>query len=410
MTAVNRKHLVIVGNGIAGVTAAQEAHQTNPGVKITLIGEEDLPYHYRASLTEWITGELNDESIIARTPDFYDDLNIKRVRGFVREVDPEGHCVILGGGKEITYDALCLATGAHARKIPIKGYPEEAIITYRTMEDARRIKEKITPDSRVMIIGGGILGLELAGGLARMGVSHVALVQILDFLGGPVLDKPAARWLEDRVRADGYEIFLEDTVDHIEDQTACLKSGARWDFDLLVESVGVIPTFPKVPGLETGRGVRIDARGRTNLPDIFACGDCTETYDPGTEKWFTTRIWYDCARQGRAAGAAMTGGENPYHKTTFFNCSLVYNDLYSYIGDPHGPDGNIIRDQNETAYRKFRLVDGKLAGALLVNNRRGTIPIFHAVGLDLSPLGPELAKPDFDWNQLTGKDWDYWFY
>jgi len=403
------RHLVIIGNGVAGVSAAQEARKVDPQARITLIGNEELPYYYRSSLTEWITGELVGQNILARTSEFYDAMEFEQVSGVVQKVHPERQSLEFADGREMHYDALCVATGATPNIIPFSGLNNDQIHTYRTKADAEFIKSKLLDQPQVLIIGGGVLGLELAGGLKRLGLKDVAIIEYQGHIARPILDEPLARWLEGRIRDDGYRIFLDDTIGHVEGDLAVLKSGESIRFDLLVESVGITPTFPELPGLESGQGIRIDPHGRTNLEKVFACGDCTETFDAKSEKWQTTRIWHDCARQGRAAGAAMAGGENPYHKKGFFNCSYIYNELYSYVGDPHG-EGTVYRFDEDATHRKIRLEDGALAGAVLINNRMGTTPIFDALGMDLSSYGEELAHPDFDWNALTGKDWDYRFF
>lgn len=403
------KHLVVIGNGIAGVSAAEEARRTDPEAQLTLIGNEPIPYYYRSSLTEWITGQLTDENIQARTPAFFDAMGINQVAGMVIRVDPDLKQLIFDDGQKTAYDALCIATGAHPNIIPVEGMDPLEIITYRSMADAERIKARLHPDVKVLIVGGGVLGLELAGGLQRMEIPNVSIIEYMGQVGRPILDEVIAKWLEDIIRDGGYEVYLNDTIESVSGWTATLKSGMQLPFDILVQSVGITPVFPDVPGLEVGKGIRVDAFGRTNLPDIFACGDCVETYDPTSDRWNTTRVWRECSAQGRAAGASMAGGERPFYKKGFFNCSYIFNELYSYIGDPHG-EGEIFRYEGDRSFRKVRVVNGKLAGALLINNRHGGTAIFNALGLDVGSLDANLADPEFDWNTVTPRDWDYRFF
>ncbi len=402
-------HYVIIGNGIAGLSAAEEARSANPDAKITLIVNEGLQTYYRASLTEWITGELNDQNLAARTPDFYQSMAINQITGTVLEVHPEEKTLSFQDGRQITYTALCIATGGTANRIMFDGLEESLVITYRDLADAKHIRSQLSQEKHILIMGGGVLGLELAAGFKRLGLEKVSIIEYNNQIARPIMDEPLSRWLESRIKEDGFDLYLQDSIVHVDGKTAHLKSGQVLDFDLLIQTVGITPCFPSVDQLEVGRGIRIDAHGQTNLPDIFACGDCTETFNTNSGKWQTTRIWLDCARQGRAAGASMAGKTKPYYKKALFNCSTIYLENYSYIGDPHG-DGIIYRYNNESTHRKVRLVDNKLAGAVLINDRRGTIPIFKCIGKAVSEFGEAIAQPDFDWNTLSGEDWDYLFY
>lgn len=402
-------HYVIIGNGIAGLSAAEEARSRNPNAKITMVGNEELQTYYRASLTEWITGELNDKNLAVRTPGFYRSMAIDQVTGTVIEVHPEEKTLLFDDGKNLSYTSLCIATGGKPNKMPYDGFDKNLIITYRTIADARTIRSAVSDDKQVLIVGGGVLGLELAAGLYRLGLRKVSIIEYNKQIARPILDEFLSPWLESRIRGDGFDLHLQDSIDYVEGKTAHLSSGQVLHFDLLIQTVGITPIYPEVSGLEVGRGIRIDPDGKTNLPDIFACGDCTETFDQTNGRWQTTRIWYDCVRQGRAAGASMAGMKKPYLKKAFFNCSTIYRESYSYIGDPHG-DGDIYRYENDSTHRKIRLVEDKLAGAVLINDRRGTIPIFKCIGKEVSEFGEAIAQSDFDWNALSGEDWDYLFY
>jgi nitrite reductase (NADH) large subunit len=407
---------LIVGNGMAGITAAQEIRHADPAARILLVGDEGEPYYYRASLSEWISGDTTDEMLPGRTPEFYEQMRIEQVTGHVVQVDAETHRAYLADGDHIDYAKTLIATGARANTIPIPGLAET--LAFRSLADAREIKARVGCCGRALILGGGVLGLELAGALHEIGIQHIAVVHRSGFVGRPLLDEPAAEWIQAQMRADGIDLFLDDTVERVEGRMAHLKNGqtvaateaAAWEFDVFVQTVGITPVFPEVPGLTVGQGIRIDERCRTNLPGIYAAGDCTETRGPGEDRWQTTRVWLDCARQGRVAGRNMATDEAALHRLPFFNASIIYRTLYAFVGEPHGEEGVAHIWREKDGYRKFRVVDGRLAGALLLGQRQGSYPILKAIGQPVARFGVDIARPDFPYNDLTGQDWDYLFY
>ncbi len=404
---------LIIGNGVAGITAAQAIRHADPAGGIVLIGDEGEPYYYRASLSEWISGQTTDEMLPGRTVEFYDQMHIEQVAGHVAQVDSVAKQVHLTDSRAIGYRKLLIATGARADVYPVEGLDQ--VMVFRSLADARAIKGQLGRCGRVLIVGGGILGLELAGALHKMSIPHIGIVQRSAPIGKPLLDMPAAAWLQERMRADSVDLFVGDTVTRVEGQTAHFKSGQMWDFNVLVQAVGITPTYPKLSGLEAEKGIRIDARCRTSLPDVYAAGDCTETRTYGSDgvadrTWQTTRIWLDCARQGKIAGQNMAGQDAALSAQPFFNASIIYTHLYAYIGEPHGEAGEAHVWQKGDGYRKLRIVDGRLAGALLLGERHGSMAIFRAIGQPVAEFGADIARPDFSWNDLTGQDWDYMFY
>ena len=166
---------LIIGNGVAGITAAQEIRQADPTGRILIVGDEAEPYYYRASLSEWISGQITERMLTGRTAEFYEQLQIEQLHGFVERVDAERKEVQLASGELIGYEKLLIASGARANIYPVEGLEE--LMVFRTLADAREIKERLGSCGRPLIVGGGILGLELAGALHKMGLSQLGLVQ-----------------------------------------------------------------------------------------------------------------------------------------------------------------------------------------------------------------------------------------
>lgn len=410
---------LIIGNGVAGVTAAQEIRHADSQGRILMVSDEGEPYYYRASLSEWISGQNTAEALPGRTPGFYDLMRIEQMAAHVVRIEPDTRQAILADGRSIGYEKLLIATGARANVHPVEGLEET--LTFRSLADARAIKARAESCERALIVGGGILGLELAGALKKLGVPHIAVVQRTPPLGKPLLDSQAAEWLQAYMEADGVDVFVGDIVERVAGHTAYLvESNRTWPFDVFVQAVGITPVFPEAPGLAIGKGIRIDEQCRTNLPHIYAAGDCTETHAPGTERegtprWKTTRIWLDCARQARVAGRNASSQNATLTTEPFFNASVIYTLFYAFIGEPHGEGQVHIWQGGDVAagsrgYRKFRVVDGKLAGALLLGQRHGQLAIHRAIGQPVAQFDVDIARPDFPWNDLTGRDWDYYFY
>lgn len=399
---------LIIGNGVAGISAAQEIRYADPNGHIVLIGDEGESYYYRASLSEWISGRTTDAMLPGRTAAFYEQMRIHQVTGHVTRIDSAAKQVHFKDGRSIGYAKLLIATGARADVYPIPGL--DHVMVFRSLADARSIKERLGCCGRALIVGGGILGLELAGALHTMTIRSIAVVQRSAPLGKPLLDAGAAEWLLTRMAADGVKVFLGDTVARVEAETAHFQSGQTWDYDVLIQAVGITPAFPELPGLEAGKGIRIDPRCRTNVSDVYAAGDCTETLATGGDRWQTTRIWLDSARQGKTAGRNMTGQDAMLPVEAFYNSSLIYTSNYAYIGQPHVETDEAFIWQAQAGYRKISVRDGRLMGALLLGERRGSMALHKAIGLPVDRLGGNIARPDMDWNDLTGRDWDYFFF
>ncbi len=401
-------HYLIIGNGVAGISAVQAIRELDDSGAIAIVSDEKRPYYYRAALSEWVSGRSTPGQLSGRQPFFYDTLRAEQLYGIVDRVDTESRSAFFSNGESLRYQELLIATGARANRISIPGLDESYVL--RSYADAMRLRERAGDPGRVIILGGGVLGLEIAGALYHAGVSDITIVHLMQYLGGPLLNEQSAAWLHEKIAADGLEVFLEDTVVEVKDKVAYLKNGGAIPFDLFVQAVGITPTFPEIPGLEIGKGIRVDRGCATNIPHVHAAGDCTELRDNADGKWKSSRFWLDGARQGRVAGQNMCGADARLAHEPFYNASYIYTFPYSYIGAPHSTAGPAHVRKDGNGYRLVRVLNGKVTGALLIGERHGALAILDAMGQDIGGVTVDPSNPDFPWNDLADNNWDYRFY
>lgn len=223
--------IVIVGAGVAGVSAAESARKTLPQAQITLVNEEDMPPYYRLNLTRRLAGEVSDADLALHPDTWYEEQRIRLLTGSKAvNLDIESNHVELESGEELFFDKLILACGSHPFIPPIPGAEKDGVTTVRSFRDVQMLLAKIKAETPVVCIGGGILGLETAGALAKSG-AQATLIEGFDYLLPRQLNREAAQVLERHVRAMGITIVAASSAKSIdgeqEVESVLLENGLR---------------------------------------------------------------------------------------------------------------------------------------------------------------------------------------
>ena len=277
---MKRYDVLIVGAGHAGAQAAIALRQNKFEGSIGVIGDEpEFPYERPPLSKEYFAGEKAFERILIRPAAFWAERNIEMRLGVrVSSVDPVAHSVE-AGGETIGYGSLIWATGGKPRELPCGGHHLADIHTVRTRADADRMLAELDGVDRVVVIGGGYIGLEAAAVLTRFG-KHVTVLEAMDRVLARVAGEPLSRFYEAEHRAHGVTVRLGETVVSIEGEDKVtgvkLAGGEVVPADMVIVGIGIIAAVEplQTAGAEGGNGVLVDAQCRTSLPDVYAVGDC----------------------------------------------------------------------------------------------------------------------------------------
>jgi len=264
------QRIVIVGAGIAGVSAAEAIRQEDASAQITLLsGEGRLPY-FRMNLTRYLAGEVSLERLDLHSQAWYAENHINlHINAATTEINPDQKTVRLSDGREFQYDTLMLTNGAHPFVPPIEGAQIPGVQTLRTLEDADAILAAVAQPINVVCIGGGLLGLEVAGAISRRG-AKVTVVESLAWLLPRQMDEPASHILQAKIEAMGIHVIIgartKAFVGEGHVRSVQLEDGRELPADLVVISAGVTPNLElaRQAGLAVNRGVIVDEHMRTS--------------------------------------------------------------------------------------------------------------------------------------------------
>ncbi len=321
--------IVIVGCGAAGATAAMQARKFNRKVSITMFNSESYSQYSRCGLPYTISGKVHDfEDLVLTPPESWDGLGIDaRLATTVMDIDAKSRRIEYrgkAGGGKADYDALVFATGARNADPPIKGLDKKRVYGIRTIPDAKALSLEATKAKSVVVIGGGVAGMETAEALHERGV-HVTVVEFLPNVLLAMVDPDMAEIVEEHCRAQGLEILTNAAAQEILGDIApkavkVVKRDTQETLevkaDAVVVSTGVRPVteLAQKIGVEIGstRGIKTDERMMTNVKDIYACGDCAENVDFITRKPMSMGLGTIAVRQGRVAGINAAGGDEKF--------------------------------------------------------------------------------------------------
>jgi nitrite reductase (NADH) large subunit len=397
---------IIIGNGVAGNAAAESIRTYDQDGNIHIFTRGKAPFYYVPALPDYVAGEKQANNIIIHDASWYDKQKIAlHLATEVTSIDPEQKLALTDQGAQFKYDKLLLATGGYSFVPPIKGADLPGVMTLRTVEDAENIKRRAQQAKRVVLIGGGLLGLEAGNGLRKLGLD-VVVVEFFPRLLPRQMDVPGAAMLQRQMEDMGFTFYLGAKTQEIARQgdqlQVVLASGENIPADMVLISAGVRPelTLAQALGLEIDKGVKVDDHMQTSLKDIYAAGDLIEH----RSRFYG--IWPAAMEQGRVAGANMAGQAVTYEGTVPSNVLKVVGIDLMAAGDIDAEgqmEARVFKDEAKGVYRKVVIQDNVIIGTILFGDIRGgqEIQAVMKAKQDVSAVKDELGRPDFDFSQLS---------
>lgn len=397
------EHVVVIGNGIAGITAADHLRRGHPECAIDVVTRERYHLYNRMAITRLIYGRSALQSLYLMQESWYEDNRITTwLNTQVTAIDREARRVSLGTGETIPYDRLILTAGSRNFVPPIAGFGAPGSFVLREAEDAMQLRSFVQEhrSRRAVVAGGGLLGLESAYALKKFGL-HVTVLELGASLLRRQLDERGGALLQRFLEGLGIEIVLNTQAVSVEASprvtSVTLGDGTTIETDVFLLSAGIAPNveIAREAGLETGRGVIVDDGMRTSDPSIFAAGDAAE-YEGAV-----SGLWPSAVEQARVAAVNALGGDERYDAVPPVTMLKVTGVDLTSIGRFRAESDDelelVFEDVAEQRYRKLVLADGRIVGAILLGYPLEAPGVVAAVkaGTDVLPLLEQLRAGDW---------------
>lgn len=400
---------VIIGCSAAGINAATAIRKHDPTGEILLLTREDAGHYSRPMLSYYVAGTIKDEEVLYRGTDTIDQLGATLLKSReVRQVAPDAHLVHCADGSSYEYDQLLVASGGIAKQPDVPGITLPGVFHFRTLSDARAIRQWASRTNRCVSMGGGLVSLKAAEALRKIGVDEVYLVVGSNRVMSQALDQDGAGVLQRRLERHGVFSRTGESIKHIHpsdsDGTVCgvsFRSGEEMPCEMILVGKGVRPDLSLLEGsgVETDWGVLVDNRMHTNVPNIYAAGDVAQAFDTIHGENYVNALWPLAAQQGWVAGANMAKTDALYpgwfgmNSLQVFGLPVITMGLVTAEEDDAGLEVLRFLDKKREIYRKLVLRDGQLVGCAAVGNTDAAyLAGLIRAGTDVSDVKHELIR------------------
>jgi 3-phenylpropionate/trans-cinnamate dioxygenase ferredoxin reductase subunit len=371
-----KNRCIIVGAGHCGGIAAAELRAGGYEGEIMLLGEEASPPYQRPPLSkDFLAGRTPMERLLLKPAAFYAEKGITlRLGTTVASIDRGGSAVVLADGERLTYERLLLATGGRVRKLSMPGAELDGICYLRTLADAQALRERMAGTSRVVIVGGGYIGLEAASVAVEAGKA-VTVLEMGPRLLGRVASPPFAQFVQSEHEKRGVRVVCGASVSGFEGTgkvSAVVCGDTRIEADLVIVGVGILPNVELAAqaGLACDNGIVVDERCRTADPAIFAAGDCTNHPNALLGRRLRLESVPNAMEQGKTAASNICGKDRVYSESPWF-WSNQFDLRLQMAGLVEGSDETIARGKvEERAFALFHLREGAVIAVEAVNFAR----------------------------------------
>ena len=368
---------VIIGDGISGSSAAETLREKDPEAEITIVTDEGEPLYNRILIKEFAKGKLPEAPISIHDEGWYADRDIElRLNTHVLGIDSDEHVVHTHEGEDLGYDKLLVATGGTPTQLPVENSDADGIHHFWTFQDARKIQEHAAEADTGVVVGAGLLGIDLA---AICGAQEVDAHYLMrgDRWWRYALSLDGAEIIHQGLRDKGVTPVFDSGVDRFEVDAdghvtgAIDPNGDRYDADFVGIAIGLNfnTEYLRGAGIEEDGGIIVDKYMQTNVDDIYASGDLTRFYDTILGEYAQNGSWGSAKEQGKTAATNMAADDEVDAFRWVSSYSITHFDFpFLSFGHPTIGDEYVERKYSDTEWRRIALKDGKVIGGVLIGD------------------------------------------
>lgn len=397
---------LIVGNSAAATGAIEAIRAVDPDGELLLVGSEPYHVYSRPLISYYLAGKARRDNIFFRPADFYKKHKVTTYLGerAVKLVPANQYIRIEPSGLEIEYDRLLVATGGQPVMPACFSGDYNNLFHFHQLQDVEKISASLKPDSRILIVGGGLIGLKAAESLCKRGLK----VHVLEASAGllnSILDQEAGNLVAQYLEANGIEITTGQPAVEVRGEksidTVVLDDGTELSCDLFILAAGVKPNIAWVNKAVTIKeGIVVDEFMCSSQPNIYAAGDVVQSYEPVSEEHKVVPLWPFAYRQGRIAGANMAGQITRYEPEPAFNSIplLGLNIATAGISSTSGKGFDYLCEKRDPwNYKKLIIAENRLKGFIFTGDisRCGIYRFLIEEEVDITSFKSEMLKADF---------------